>query len=361
MTKQVNNYLADLNNIARKWKNNVIDPFCLAYIDAHANYTKTLKKQKMLDKQQAKQQAELAYLALSLMGGSILTELFRKATVSLALKEAAISAMFKTNSMKAFNIMSGIESNSTANFIIGSLYANVSGQLKKEVVKGVQKSIKNTRSIQLKSPLEVRINFEHYLRGIIIQAADFAKNIRDNQQIKDEDKNKIIQRLRSAPIANAPTSPIGKPRAIRAKDIELLFYMNLILNSDYLKTTIVSVNRGGSSTITKNHGAIKTAPSSDSYPQSINTVKTTGFWIFSNSVTRTIKEPTYHPIGKALESRLEKLYKERTGNAFYQKDDSDVSILNGIMGRAEMIRAEEIIKKLARENEIKLYKKNMCY
>ncbi len=362
MTQLVNNYLADLENIERKWKSNVVDPFCLAYIDAHKNYTSTLKKQKAIDKQQA----ELAYLALSLIGGSILTELFRKASVSSALKEGAVAAMFRSNSMTAFNITASLEASPTANFIIGSLYTAVSGQIKKEVTTGIQKSIHSASAkLQLKSPLEIQITFNRYLRGIIIQAADFAKNIRDNTKISDSDKNKIIERLKLAPIANPPTTAIGKPRAAKAKDMELLFYMNLILNSDYLRTLTGTASRGGGGIYSKNHGAITTAPSSSNYPGTTNTVEISGgLNLFGmqvgGSVTRTVHGAAYYDLGKALKKRLEVLYKEKTGNAFYQKDNTDISFVNGIMGHAEMLRAENMIKTLSKDYEVKLFNQNKC-
>jgi predicted GIY-YIG superfamily endonuclease len=268
--------------------------------------------------------------------------------------------------MTAFNLTASLEASPTANFIIGSLYKSISSQLKKEVTRGVQKSLKGSSAkLQLKSPLEIRITFTNYLRGIVIQAADFAKSIRDNKEIEDDDKNKIIHILKLSPIAKPPTAPVGKSRTAKAKDIELLFYMNLILNSDYLRTTTATASRGGASMHTKEHGSITTAPSSDSYPQTKNTVEFSGGYSFlgvhmGGSATRTVEGPAYRSIGKALDSRLEALYKEKTGKKFYQKDDSDVSFVNGIMGQAEMLRAEKIIKKLANENEIKLFNQNQC-
>ena len=357
MTQLVNNYLTDLVNIERKWINNTIDPFCLAYIDAHKSYTTTFKAQQAINKQQA----ELAYLALSLMGGSALAVLFRKASVSSSLKDGAITAMFRTNSMTVFNMAASLEASPTANFIIGSLYTTISSQIKKEVTAGVQKSIKrSSATLQLKSPLEVQITFTHYLRAVIIQAADFARNIRDNKKLDDKDKNKIISQLKLAPIANPPLS-IGKEIGARAKDIELLFYMKLILKSDYLRTIIATASLGGASVHAKEHGAIITAPSSASYPQTKDTAKISGglriYGVFlgGGTATRTIEGPAYHDIGKAFESRLEVLYQAKTGQHFYKKDGSDLSFITGsIMGQAEMLRAENIIKRLVSEYALRM-------
>lgn len=72
----------------------VVAPYSLAYIDAYAKFKDVLEAQDEYDKKQA----EFSAFALSLIGGSVLTMVFRKSSLSYAIKESSIEAMFKANS-----------------------------------------------------------------------------------------------------------------------------------------------------------------------------------------------------------------------------------------------------------------------
>lgn len=358
---EINKYITDLNNMERKWVDRVVDPYCLAYIDAYKKYSITLKKQDEYNKMKA----EFAVFALSLMGGSILTVMFRKSSLPFAIKESSIEVMFKANSEKLLNMAIKLESSETASFVIGSLVTRGIKGAEKTIQKGIESNLKKVSdkasTFEPSTPLEAKIQFTGYVRKMFIQAHDFAAYIRDDKSISDGIKEQIVSGLKKAPIFNPPLSVPETSRLDKAKDIELLFYMYLILQSDFLQTTHGVMNQGGGSTHSKNNGEITVLPSASDYPKEVTTSTHTGGHTFffgirtGGTIRRVTTGPAYKSQGKIIRKKIDELYKRKTKVNFFQSDTNvEIRYTGATMGHSEMLRAEYMIKKFVTENKMKI-------
>lgn len=217
--------LAQLN-----WQRYAIIPFSIAYSDAFKNYETTIEN----DTKEQKALMDLAVGALSLFGGSMIASVLGKLTLKEKAKDLAIGFICDNNLKATFNMAYKIEKSPAARFVVGQAWDNST----KWMGEKTQAMFTSTETAMQYSKIRDPGNMDRSLDLIFTDTrANLLHALLDLQSSRAKDvdpkiKKIILENILRAPFANAPSQPVFKTEEL-TDQIELGFYMQLILASDY--------------------------------------------------------------------------------------------------------------------------------
>ena len=345
ISSDFNSYLTDLENCEDKWITNIVFPYALAYIDAKESFDAVLAGKAASDAKKM----ELAFAALSLVGGGLLTRVFANATLKNAAASMALDAICKNNMEKAFNAAHFISTNKVANFAVGEVWDKAQSELETSIkAKIVQLSSSNGNYASFaQNPLKVEIILEQYVKDIKVVIHDTGAFIRDSNKISEENKRIFLKYMKQAPFySQAPSNKLDKDKL--KLDIELTFFMYIVLDQDYLEVTdyVGAPYYGKSETKTR---PIPQMPSSKKYPTDKYS-RTTSVSGYSASVVGHNEVVKFNSIASAFITHVDSLYRKRNGKDFFLPSEKNGIVNSGKITKDTLIRAEGCLNNLATSN-----------
>jgi hypothetical protein len=324
----LNRFQHDLVQVERKWGAYTIKPYALAYETGYLNFKDKIKEQEDADKLKA----ELIMLALSLCGGGVMTAAFGTIALKSLASKAAIHVICNNNMERAFKAAHFVATNKTANFIVGSVWDELekrgkdyaTGKLKTAIESMAQQPVAFP-SAQKVTTIAVKTSLEMFIEEAAIKAYDLAVGIGDDPRLSANEKIKKLTDMRTSKLWKPPEGSVDDGSL--SDEIELSFYMNMVMNSDYLKTTTYrKVMRHDGLARSPHYEPVTTrtdiseSARSKDYPQE-----------FGN------QEIGYKRIGGIIEDRINELHRKKFKEKFYD-GDLDVGV---------MLKAEDTIERLA--------------
>jgi hypothetical protein len=246
----INAFTADLENNQDKWKTYVINPFTDAYIDAFGKFNETLKAQKEADKAHGLL-LSLSMLALSLCGGGLLTATFGATALKTIVGNAAqklannsaLDFMVRHNMERAFRAADYLANNKTGNFIAGKLWDELEAKAGSFIggkVTKAKEAIHVSRAAYpsvekfVREPMKIYLALDTFVGEAKIKCHDLAAGYRDDDKLTDDEKIKKVAGLRKSTVYNPPQRSIAHAKL--QDEIELSFYLYMVMESDYLWT-----------------------------------------------------------------------------------------------------------------------------
>lgn len=328
------------------WQRNFVLPYGSAYNTAVGNFRKVLQEQEDADRKARERYLELAFFALSMCGGSILTSVFGSAALKDAAAAMTVDALCRYEMHRSFKAATLVAENKTAQFALGALWDGLEGAaggaLKAKIIENASNFPSLGKFVQ--EPLNMQNSLEQFVRdayNIVMQAGSAI-----HQQEKDAArKARALRQLsQSAFFVAAPAK--RKDEAAISIDIELAFLMKTILELDYVKvwksehsdlyehkTTLIS------------RTPIEQLPASKAYPKPhVTRVQSSAPYAFVHH------DIDYSPVGEVIVKRIDELHQARFKQKFFN------NIWTGVRQRREdvshemLVRAQFVLKRLADRN-----------
>ncbi len=309
---------SDLSLYEDSWLNNVVNPFSDAYETAYDSF----KKYQKLDDDAAKAKRELAFAALSLVGGSVLTQVLGKLTFQDAAKNFAINTICNNNMNRAFNAANIVASSPGLSFILGQGLTGTGAWMKSQTKAMFDKSAFTAAQTTLDKPSKIRSSLTQLVQGGTLRLRWSVKDLRDSGKLNNSLKKIELSKIMLSPFCKAPRTNtlVGG----LAEKIELGFYMKMIMDSD----SFADINGRGRKTSSHKISQLTSDPS---YP--------------TNSVgsNRNRKQVLYDHFGENVVARLNQLYiKHGNGN-------STALMTSDIPNAAILKEAEIVLVKIGEE------------
>ncbi|MEA3643981.1 MAG: hypothetical protein VBE63_29265 [Lamprobacter sp.] len=337
MAITLQNYLDELPQADRLYHANWVVPYSNAYVEAHAEFKKTLADQAAYDKMMA----EIAIMALTLPIGAGMSALFAKSGVASA-KQFALSKtvdiICNKNMERTFNALSVVANSPAASYIADKAWDEAAGKLstatKAKVSKLIQPMPLTTNTIH--DPLVAKGNMERYLALVTASAHEIAQSLAMNDSLSPDQRNALAAKLMRAPLIKRMPYTANIP-AKAAQYIELNMYMTLILENDIAESYSGGAVWGGAS-ITTTKQPTNVPPSHADYPKPYNKTTTHGSGFATSAAinTRVIKVELGHKIWE----RINTIHKGLFGSPFYE-----LSRL-GVNGYEVTVKAENMSEKI---------------
>jgi hypothetical protein len=180
-------------------------------------------------------------------------------------------------------------------------------------------------SAQKVTTIAVKTSLEMFIEEAAIKAYDLAVGIGDDPRLSANEKIKKLTDMRNSKLWKPPEGSVDDGSL--SDEIELSFYMNMVMNSDYLKTTTYrKVMRHDGLARSPHYEPVTTrtdiseSARSKDYPQEVGN-----------------QEIGYKRIGGIIEDRINELHRKKFKEKFYD-GDLDVGV---------MLKAEDTIERLA--------------
>ena len=342
-----------INGLPPRWRPNFVTPYFRAYEIAFTNFNGALESQAKSNKFLM----DLALSAFSIAGGALLTRVFAKAALKSVASDVALNVVCKNNLDRAFNVMSYVDGNETASFIVGKLWDAAESRLTTAVKDKLKAKASNFDSLKkfAKSPGTVKSYLEDFVDNCTTRANDAVSDIEANSTLNDRQKMDAVQKILDSQFCKGPTRTVDE--ASLSTDIELVWWMNYVLNMDYVRLSqSVSGVRGGATT--HDRISIPHMPSAGDYPTSSRritsvhnrgvivtpvkecTVKGNGMGTISTCTWKTVEYRQFGLFSRDIRNRINTVYKQRKGKA----------LLNGTVDKSTLMSAERAINQLGHAN-----------
>ncbi|MGL6211558.1 MAG: hypothetical protein ACRC14_17185, partial [Paracoccaceae bacterium] len=257
---QIENVIADLENVEDKYHHNWVLPYASAYVAAHTRFKETLDAQKERDKMMV----QLFLTAATIGFGAGMGAMFGKTALNAIVVDQALNVVCNRNMTRTFNTMASISASVPGTFIAGQGWDAISAGLSEHVKSKVTGMVTGSpaSAAAISEPQIMQNDLLQYVLKIKTATHDVCAHIRDkasSQAVKDN----FAGFIRLGPfMQDAPQNNIvGDPQ--RASDIlELGFYMVLVMNSDYLVEYTTSTQGPDTSGFKHRLGAV-TVPTTD--------------------------------------------------------------------------------------------------
>ena len=285
--------------------------------------------------------AELLMMVTTLAIGGGMSALFGSAVLRTVAVDRAVDFVCRRNMERALNAMAWIEGNPAASFIAQGIWDGTASILTARTKQRVEGLVSQSPlgADTVRNPLSFQNDLQRYLLTTVSAAHDVAAEVRDNRVLSEEGRNDIAEGLRNAPFFdNAPTrSVISDPARVR-KELELLLYMGLVMNSDYIQETSYWMRGAHEGRSTRRIGAVTEAASGENYPRA-SSAHSHG----PGHIRDTFRTVEYdRPGGRYFSDimdRVNELHRELFGGNFEQ----------GSYGRDEIARAEQLSQRIQRQ------------
>jgi len=220
----------DIVQIERDWKLDVIDPYASCYETAEYNFQQTLRRREEAERRKV----EMAIMALSLLGGSVMTAVFVGTTATRIIGDAALNFICSRNLDRVFNMYAFLASRQEVGFLVGKLVKEIDAKVSEGVKARIHESAAAMRALEQESgspAVAIRTKLDRFVTSCARGAHSVVQAIRDDAEMTAEGKIRAAELLLESPFY---TSPRPIPTQGLAEEIELSLYLNLIVNSDYL-------------------------------------------------------------------------------------------------------------------------------
>ena len=305
MTDPMSAYLDDLDNAKDKWVGEAVLPYTRAYSRAYGEFQDTFARQ------QARERliAELVVLGLSMASGSIIAMAAGQTVMKSVAVDAVVNTVCNREMNRAFKLLAMAEGSAAARFALGSAWDGAVRVTRSQTTAQVARAIRAPSTTLLARPSDARAEFERFVINTKTFAHDEMVLVRDDPNMDADAKLSRITAARQAPIFKTPpTLDVDR----MAREIELGFYLSIIINSDRLQTVHYRPSMKSEGMIRSVHGSrpIDQRTSSPNYPAPSRRTGTTGFGGF------TTEEVDYRDMGHALKTRVNRLANEQVFDTY---------------------------------------------
>jgi len=186
---------------------------------------------------------------------------------------------------------------------------------------------------------------EDFINANHICVHNFVQGVRDDTSISVANKSHIAELVGKTPFCNPPAGR-GVDENRLSQKMELLFYMDAVLESDQLVkfASVTSSSILPSQDVEFNRTPISQLPSSSDYPKETRP-RSGGFPITSKNIGQRVK---YEDLGSQIRQRINTLC-NLTGNGPFYPEQSAVERFFDPTGSAQLLKAEQIINRLSIE------------
>lgn len=323
-----------------RWETNFVKVYGTGYNNAYIKFKETIKEQEDADKAAYEKKVAWALLAFSLCGGSILTHVFGSAALKEIAAKVAIDTIVNHSMERSFKVAAFVERNKTAQFLLGNLWDRGEGwvgdKLNAKITKETDK-VKTTRQLEEfasnyaglrtfgEDPLTVQNSLSIWVGQLFDIVLTAAKAIDEHF---DGDKSGLFKALSSSLLITAAPTDNSVDETQVSEDIELTFYMKLILDSDYVRdfATDEEHKQAGRRFLPAVERPIKQSAFGVDYPMAPKD-KLTPY------VRGHVLEVGYRNVGDKIRGRVNQLHKAKFGSDFFEKKEK---ISRKTLGRAEI-------------------------
>lgn len=281
-----------------------------AYNTAFKSFHAELKKQEQTRMKRREMMLSFAFFALSLTGGSILTQVFGKAVAKEVAGDVALDIICKNNMDKAFKAAHFVADNKTAQFAIGALWDEAGSQITNAVKNKLKENSSAFPALKkfASDPINVQNKLENYIESAYRAMIDTGARFRDNSS-ESNSQEALAKLLKSPFIAAAPRVGLDTERT--RIEIELTLFLRYLLELDFIQRYHYMDH--GRSYRRNNLGTpkpIDKSPWSRGYPK---------YKVTSSGMGNVrYQEVNYRQIELNVEEHIEKLYKPIFKTKFFQ-------------------------------------------
>ncbi len=326
----IESYLADLENVQDLYNLNWRNPLGSIYSEAHASFRSTLDDQDKLNERSA----EMMMLFVSIGMGGAMTGLLGSAILRSVALRRSLQLVGRTNVNRVLSAYRVASASPVLSFMAGSAYDGVSGMLKESTKSTVAALIgSNPTAAGIRTPTAFQNDLDDFVLRSKTCAFAIGSDIRDSN-LSTAAKTSRAAELRAAPFfRNVPTRATIPDRGRAAKEIELLLYTILIMDSDFLVERTLG-NQGDRDIDRKRTiRSVSEATSAPGYPTESGRTENGGGYSYNYHTSVEYRRPGQTLLfGSSIMSKVNRLHRDLYG--------SDFEV--GAYGRDEVRRAETL-------------------
>lgn len=337
--ERLNNILLELPKYESQWESNIVLPYSRAYDLAIYNLNKVTKEQEARDKLKA----ELFVMSASILTGSVMMAAFATTSLRVLAGRAALHVICNNNLNRTFEAMRAASANKALMFAFGSVLDEAKKLAGKQVASAVEGLVSSASIASAPTGLNFESRMKTFVNDNHICVHSFVQGVRDDGSLKDDDKMHIAELATKMPFCNPPQSRRIDENRLSQK-MELLFYMDAVLESDKLVTYApASGERAMGRDVEYGSKPISQMPSAANYPKAI-APKFTGRPFSPYDPGQRVE---YNNIGSAVRERIDMLSRMTGNSSFYPEQNFAERLLIDPTGNAQMVKAEQIINRLS--------------
>lgn len=340
---RLNEILLELPKYKSQWESHVGNPYVRAYDLAVENYTRETKSQAERDRTMA----ELFVFGASILTGSVLMAAFATTSVRVLAGRAMLNVVCNRNLNRTFDLLHAGSTNKTLIFALGGILDEARKVAGNQVKKAAETFASSTPVASAHTAINYKTRIEDFINANHVCVHELVQGVRDDKQISEAGKTRIAELSKSIPFCNPPSGRKVDEQRLSQK-MELLFYMASVLDSDRL----VSYVPAGGGTLGGTgrdmelaRSSIEHMPSAANYPKAI-APRFTGKPLQPYEPGQRIE---YTNIGSGIRSRINSLSITTGNGAFYPEQNSAAKLFIDPTGSSQIVKAEQIISRLATE------------
>lgn len=334
---QIENYIADLQNVQDLYNLNWVLPYGSAYATANTQFKATLQSQADWDKMKM----ELFMTAATIGFGAGLGAMFGKAaTVGSVAVDQALTVVCNRNMERTFNAMARISASVPGTFVVSQIWDTLGSKIGTAAKDQVQSLVtRPPAAAAIRDPQVMQNDMTAYVLRAKTAAHAVAADIRDNRTMSEAEKDTVATQMRAAPFfADAPRSDVIGNRQRAADTMELAFLMVLVMDSDYIEEHTDWQQGARDGTRTRRLGGVSVPTTDPSY--GVTAAPRSSFGPgYSNT---TLTYIAYDKPGTRILDRINTLYGQRIGGVFFPNGFFDFNTY----GRNEIAKAERTLAQL---------------
>ncbi|MDO1583081.1 hypothetical protein [Rhizobium oryzicola] len=342
--ERLNNIMIDIDDIKSRWEVNVGSPYVRAYDAAVDNFNRETKAQGERDRALA----ELFVFGASILTGSIMMAAFATTSVRVLAGRAMLNVICNNNLNRTFEMVHAASGNKTVMFALGGVLDQAKKIAGEHVKTASERLVASTSIASAPTSVNYMTRISDFIKRSGSCLHELLKGVRDDSSISESDKAKVADLAASIPFCNPPSgNRIDEQRL--AQKMELLFYMAAVLDSDQLVTyapatggdTVAGMGRD----VEYSRKSIAQMPSATDYPKA-TAPRYTGrpFQPFEPG-----QKIEYNNIGSGIRDRINKLSMATGNGQFYPQQNFAEKLLIDPTSMTQMVKAEQIINRLATE------------
>lgn len=331
--------LQNSEDMKTKWTTYVAFPYSRAYANALLAFKDTKGAQ---DKLNAKK-AELGLLALTICSGGVLTHVFAQTAWKAVLKNKALDVICANNMEKAFNVAHFVSTNKAANFVVGGLWDTGAHLLDAKTKAAFNQSSASFPSTQQwKTETDALTSLMGFVNECYLKYRDAARSVFGNSNLSGAQRETAIKQLTGSNFAKPPSeSPIDETKV--SNEIELLFYLRIVMDLDYVQEFSAYAAGGvGGSSQEGPKVSIQQMPGDKNYPKPISNV-----YVSPGGRSGSVSGQNigYEDLGRAFYDKINVLHKILYGKELLTSKNWD-DFFNATMNKTSFLAAHQAIQTL---------------
>ncbi|MET0173295.1 MAG: hypothetical protein ABW206_12915 [Agrobacterium vaccinii] len=336
---RLNNILLELPKYKSQWQLNIASPYVRAYDLAIDNFQRTRKSQEARDKLTA----ELFVMSASILTGSVMMAAFATSSLRVLASRAALRVICNNNLNRTFDAMHAANNNKVLMFALGGVLDEAKKLAGKQITSAAEGLVSSASIASAPTALNFLTRIEDFINTNHICVHNFVQGVRDDDSVREADKTRIAELVSQTPFCNPPEGRRIDENRLSQK-MELLFYMDAVLESDKLVTYAPAVGERSMGRDTE-YGSkpISQMPSAANYPKAI-APKFTGMPFAPYEPGQRVE---YNNIGSAVRERIDTLSRMTGNSSFYPEQNFAERMLIDPTSSAQLLKAEQVINRLS--------------